>query len=217
MEKDSPQSEPVDSSPPRKKIITLVGNHLKKFCLDMLPVIAGVVIGLYLTAESEERQNRKLLDNTLEALSNEFKANGLEINKKLIRHTRIFDSLKYYQSDTQYNLNDILGKAGGLASSQIYTTNWQATLNNYNLQIINFETVKLLSRIENIHDELTKQVDIFYEKVYAPSMYARGEEGVSHRKIVMDVMEDYKANEQELLQLYNEFSVVVETKRYRQD
>jgi hypothetical protein len=53
--------------------------------------------------------------------------------------------------------------------------------------------------------------------VYASSMYARGEEGMSHRKIVMDVMEDYKSNEQELLQLYQEFSDVVETKRYRQD
>ena len=77
MENNSPQPEPVDSSGRDKRIIKSVGNHFKKFCLDMLPVIAGVVIGLYLTAESDERQNRKLLDNTLEALSNEFKANGI--------------------------------------------------------------------------------------------------------------------------------------------
>lgn len=74
----------------------------------------------------------------------------------------------------------------------------------------------MLSRIENIHDELKKQVDIFYQMVYASSMYTRGEEGISHRKIVMDVIEDYKANEEELLQLYKEFSEAVETKRYRQ-
>jgi len=53
--------------------------------------------------------------------------------------------------------------------------------------------------------------------VYEPAMYTRGRERVFHRKVVMGVMRGYKGSEEELLQLYKEFSNIVETKQYRQD
>jgi hypothetical protein len=214
--------ETTDSMPPDNapsgvesgKYRSRIWRFIRKFCLDMLPVIAGVVIGMFLNNEREARQNRNLTETTLQALSGEFKENGREIDTKLTRHTRIIDSLQYYMADEQLNLFEILVKGGGLASSEIYTTNWRATLNNNSLRLINFQTVKLLSRIENLHEDLAKQVDMLFLILYEPSMYKRGKDAVVHRKNVFDLMVGYRANEQELLQLYAEFENVVNTKQY---
>lgn len=188
--------------------------YLKKFSMDMLPIIVGVFIGLFLNTQREERQNRNLLDNTLQALSLEFEENSREIRGKLRRHTQIIDTLDFYMEDPNYNLYDLLVKAGGLASSEIYTTNWRATLNNCSLQLINFQTVKLLSRIENLHDDLTKEIDMLYLIIYGPSMYKRGEEGIEYRRNVLDLVRSYKADEEELLRHYTDFSDIVDNREY---
>lgn len=191
--------------------------YVRKFCMDMLPVIAGVVIGMFVNSYTERQHDQNLLENTLHALSNEFLENTMEIKKKLPRYTRIIDSLDYYGDNKEYNLYEILIKAGGLTTSKITTTNWRATLNTYSLQLINFPTVQLLSRIENIHEEQIKLDDLLVEMAYGPPMYKRGDEGLAYRKNILDLMNNYKGNEEERLQLYYDFANIVIAKRYKQN
>jgi hypothetical protein len=191
-------------------------SYARKFFLDMLPVIAGVVIGMFVNSYTEEQRNQNLLESTLHALSYEFLENTQEMKNKLPRYNRIIDSLNYYMDNKQYNLYEILLKAGGLTTSKITTTNWQVTLNNYSLQLINFPTVQLLSRIENVHEEQTKLVDLLTAMAYGPAMYKRGDEGLASRKNLFDMMINYKSNEEERLQLYYDFANIVITKRYKQ-
>jgi hypothetical protein len=215
MESQDPDARNVDRVPNSKMRRNRIWLYFKKFCLDMLPVIAGVVIGMFVNSYTEERKNQNMLENTLQALSNEFTENGHELNKKLPRHKRIIDSLTYYKGHEQFTLYDVLLKAGGLSFGKISTTNWRAALNNYSLQLINFPTIKLLSAIENVHEEQSKLDDWFAEIVYSPSFYERGKEGVAYRMNVLDAMNNYKANEEELLQLYDDFARIVNSKEYQ--
>jgi hypothetical protein len=181
----------------------------------MLPVIAGVVIGMFVNTYTEERKNRNLLENTLQALSNEFTENSEEINNKLSRHIRIIDSLTFYMDNKTYSAYEILLKAGGLSTAKISTTNWRAALNNYSLQLVDFSTIRLLSRIESLHDEQKGLDEWFTNSVYSTTIYKRGEEGVAYRRTLLGVMANYKENEQELQKLYSDFSSVVNTTAHR--
>jgi hypothetical protein len=215
MEPQSPAAEKVEPVPDLKKRRSRTWLYLKKFCLDMLPVIAGVVIGMFVNSYTEEQKNQSMLKNTLQALSNEFTENGYELKKKLPQHRRIIDSLTYYKDDEQFSLYEVLLKAEGLQDSKISTTNWRAALNNYSLQLINFPTIKLLSTIENVHEEQSKLDDRFAEIVYSPSFYERGKVGVAYRMNVLEAMREYKVNEEELLQLYGDFARTVNSKEYQ--
>jgi hypothetical protein len=217
MESQDPAAENIEQVPYSKVRGNRIWLYFKKFCLDMLPIIAGVVIGMFVNSYTEEQKNQTLLENTLLALSNEFTENGHEINKKLPRHTRIIDSLTYYKEDEHYTLYDVLLKAGGLSLSKLSTTNWRAALNNYSFQLINFSTIKLLSAIENLPEEQARLDDWFSKIVYSTSFYERGEEGVAYRMNVLDAMSNYKENEEELLQLYNDFAHVVNSKEYQRN
>lgn len=217
MESQDPAAENVERVPDSKVRSKRIWLYFKKFCLDMLPVIAGVVIGMFVNSYTEEQKNENMLENTLQALSSEFTENGHELRKKLPRHVRIIDSLTYYRDNEQFTLYDVLLKAGGLSTSKISTTNWRAALNNYSFQLINFPTIKLLSAIENLHEEQSELDDRFTEIVYSPSFYERGEGGVAYRKNVLDAMSNYKVNEEELLQLYKDFAHIVSTRKYQRN
>jgi hypothetical protein len=215
MEPQNLAAEKVEPVPDSKKRRSRTWLYLKKFCLDMLPVIAGVVIGLFVNSYTEEQKNQSMLENTLQALSNEFTENGYELKEELLRHKQIIDSLTYYKDYEQFTLFDVLLKGGGLSLSKISTTNWRAVLNNYSLQLINFPTIKLLSAIENVHEEQSKLADWFAAIVHSPSFYERGKEGLAYRMNVLDAMTEYKVNEEELLQLYDDFASIVNSKEYQ--
>ena len=217
MQSTEPGVEDEESSATDKRRSGKIFPYVRKFSIEMLSVIAGVVIGMFVNSYTERQHDQTLLENTLHALSNEFLENTKEIKNKLPRYTRIIDSLNYYKDHKQYNLYEILVKAGGLNTSKITTTNWQVTLNNYSLQLINFPTVQLLSRIQNIHEEQVKLVDLIMEMAYGPAMYKRGDESLAYRKNLLDMMSNYKGNEEERLELYYEFANVVIAKRYKQE
>ena len=77
--------------------------------------------------------------------------------------------------------------------------------------------MRLLSSIENLHEEQKGLDDWFINSVYSTKIYQRGEEGVNYHMSVLDVMKNYKANEEELLALYSDFARIVSTRAYQRN
>lgn len=211
-----PEADPTEKSlgdqlVHRRKSLKSV---LSKIGLDVIPVIAGILIALFINNFQQNILDRKLLTSTLESLSAEFSENEKVIEGLLPRQQRFLDTLRVYLNDKSYSLDDMSTKTNGMGTPKIQSTNWRGALNNNSFRMLNFETINLLSQIENLYDELKDQEELMYPNVYGPPWFKTGQEGWEYRKGMDAWMITYMGNLQELLALYKEFEEVVRNEKY---
>ncbi|HET6540670.1 MAG TPA: hypothetical protein VFG46_09310 [Chryseolinea sp.] len=196
MDESANKKKPGPSTPYK-----LVG----KLAVELVTVIAGILIALFVNSIQEKRADKKNLDETLHALSLEFDKNRDNIKSKSHRIQRFRDTLEFYEKDASLSIYDLTVKSPGLTLVELYTTNWQVTLSTNSLRLINFETITLLSEIEAKHNELKEQGQILTSLLYNTAIYKNDREGFYHRKVLASWIGGYMGNEQELIALYDEF------------
>ena len=196
MDESANKKKPGPSTPYK-----LVG----KLAVELVTVIAGILIALFVNSIQEKRADKKNLDETLHALSLEFDKNRDNIKSKSHRIQRFRDTLEFYEKDASLSIYDLTVKSPGLTLVDLYTTNWQVTLSTNSLRLINFETITLLSEIEAKHNELKEQGQILTSLLYNTAIYKNDREGFYHRKVLASWIGGYMGNEQELIALYDEF------------
>ena len=196
MDESANKKKPGQSTPYK-----LVG----KLAVELVTVIAGILIALFVNSIQEKRADKKNLDETLHALSLEFDKNRDNIKSKSYRLQRFRDTLEFYEKDASLSIYDLTVKSPGLTMVDLYTTNWQVTLSTNSLRLINFETITLLSEIEAKHNELKEQGQILTSLLYNTAIYKNDREGFYHRKVLASWIGGYMGNEQELIALYDEF------------
>ena len=87
-----------------------------KLSLDMIPVIAGILIALFINSLQENYSDKKLLESTLQSLEGEFSRNQSNIETLLPRQQTFLDSLQHYLSEKSYSVSDIGNKTKGMGS-----------------------------------------------------------------------------------------------------
>ena len=184
---------------------------LAKFGFELLTIIAGILIALFVNNVRERNQDRAVLSLTLNSLTREFDENIENINKMQARLERFRDTLSFYENNTKLSIYDLTTRAPGLGTSELHTTNWQATLSSNSLRLLDFETVNILSKIDSKHQELKDESATLVSIIYSPALYRSDEEGYRYRKILGDWINSYLSNERELVELYNQFKQVVNT------
>ena len=200
MDESANKKKPGQSTPYK-----LVG----KLAVELVTVIAGILIALFVNSIQEKRADKKNLDETLHALSLEFDKNRDNIKSKSHRIQRFRDTLEFYEKDASLSIYDLTVKSPGLTLVDLYTTNWQVTLSTNSLRLINFETITLLSEIEAKHNELKEQGQILTSLLYNTAIYKNDREGFYHRKVLASWIGGYMGNEQELIALYDEFKACI--------
>ena len=181
---------------------------------EMIPVIAGILIALFINNWQQSYRDEKLLESTLQSLSEEFDKNAENIQSYLPRQSHFLDTLRLYHDDTTLSILDIATKTCGMGSPEIYATNWQLSVNNNSMRLLNFQTINLLSQIESKYQELRDQDRFLYPILYGPPVFQTGEEGVAYRRGMELWLNSYMGNEKELLALYEEFQQIVQNREY---
>jgi hypothetical protein len=182
---------------------------LAKFGFELVTIIAGILIALFVNNLQERNRDRRVLSSTFSALSVEFDENIENINKIQPKLERFRDTLRFYEKNTELSISDVTIKAPGLGTAELHTTNWQATLSSNSLRLLDFKTITLLSQIDAKHQELKEQRATLVAIIYSPALYQTGEKGYQYRKVVGDWLAGYMSNNQELMVLYNQFKQLI--------
>jgi hypothetical protein len=199
----------MDDSENKKKHGRSTSKIVVKLAVELVTVIAGILIALFVNSIQEKRADKRNLDETLHSLSLEFDKNRDNIKSISDRLQRFRDTLEFYEKDTSLSIYDLTVKSPGLTIAKLYTTNWQVTLSSNSLRLINFETVTLLSNIDAKHQELKDQGATLTSLVYNTAIYKNDREGFYHRKVLSSWIGGYMGNEEELIALYDEFKALV--------
>ena len=202
----------MDESGYKKKYGQTTYKIAGKLAVELITVIAGILIALFVNSIQEKRADKKNLDETLHSLSLEFDKNTDNIKSKSYRLQRFRDTLEFYEKEPSLSIYDLTVKSPGLTMVELYTTNWQVTLSSNSLRLINFETITLLSEIEAKHNELKEQGQILTSLLYNTAIYKNDREGFYHRKVLASWIGGYMGNEEELIALYDEFKALIAEK-----
>ncbi len=192
-----------------KKKSNRVYRTLAKFGFELVTIIAGILIALFVNNLREHNHDSTMLASTLNSLSQEFKVNIESINRIQPRLERFRDTLEFYENDTHLSIYDLTTRAPGLGTAELHTTNWQATLSGNSLRLLSFETITLLSQIDSKHHELKNEGATLVSIINSPALYRTDEEGYRYRKVLSDWVVSYLSNEQELIALYNQFNQLI--------
>ena len=195
----------MDESGYKKKHGQTTYKIVGKLAVELVTVIAGILIALFVNSIQEKKADKKNLDETLHALSLEFDKNRDNIKSISHRLQRFRDTLEFYEKDASLSIYDLTVKSPGLTMVDLYTTNWQVTLSTNSLRLINFETITLLSKIDAKHNELKDQGAVLTSLLYNTAIYKNDLEGFYHRKVLAAWLGGYMGNEQELIELYDKF------------
>ena len=111
------------------------------------------MIALVINNWNEDRKEKKYLNQIYASIEKEFKENKLDIEENLPKQQVLTDSLGRYMNDESVTIFEIITKAKGIYGPTIKNNSWKAIANT-KIELVEFETLSLLTEIEESKEDL---------------------------------------------------------------
>ncbi|MEM6628094.1 MAG: hypothetical protein AAF694_00400 [Bacteroidota bacterium] len=136
---------------------------LLKLLGNMIPVIGGVLIALFIENWKEDLDDKHFLTKVFDNIDKEMQGNLESLDEVIPKQERVLDTLKAYMDDESVSIANIFfEKLNGLQMASLNNVSWQAFLNS-KMELVDFEDISTLSEI----DESIKLMDVKIEKMMA--------------------------------------------------
>ena len=131
---------------------------LKKIAIDIVPVLAGVIIALFINNWNEDRNDARFIDQTLAALQLEIAASKADADEIVPKHLLLYDSLQQHLEDDSLSILQMIQITSGIQYFTIENAAWQALLNG-NIQLVDHPTFARLNQIDVFKGSLQRHVE----------------------------------------------------------
>ncbi len=173
-------------------------SSLSKLIREMIPIILGVLIALFINNWNQSRIDGKFQQTILSSINSELQENHDELKKLIPAHQQLLDTINHYQQDNQVNLGKILNKVNGIQLVSVKNTSWKALLNS-NIQLVEYNLITQLIDIDEDKNYMNvlseKLLDLVYEELET------GEASSKHKLLILIndilVLEEDLANSHE--------------------
>lgn len=119
---------------------------LKKVLLDIIPVIVGVLIALFVNDLKQNKEDKDFIGQMLNSIDDEMQLNKEDFDSTLIAQQALIDTIKTYVYDEKVSIRDILVKEG-IKVPLLKNSIWKS-FNNSKIELIDFKLVSVLTEIE---------------------------------------------------------------------
>lgn len=124
-----------------------IKKNTKHFIKEIIPVIAGILIALYINNWNENRKEKIYINQIFSSITKELKDTNQEIDRILPLQKSLIDSIDFYSKNSDINLFDALKKANGVHIPTIRLNSWKS-ISNSQIELVNYEKLTALSLIE---------------------------------------------------------------------
>jgi hypothetical protein len=179
---------------------TIGQKSLLAFLKEILIVLIGVLLALFINDWKERRNNESYLRSVQSALKLDIEQSQAEVDTILRRHQAALDSMEVYLADETQSVGDILLRAGGIQYPAIKNISLRFLVAN-KAELVDYQLIALLTDIELISQLLEKKfdklMDYGYEKIDATDQSSK----IAFAAHLANVMD----SEASLLELYANF------------
>jgi hypothetical protein len=173
---------------------------LKKLVIDMIPVVLGVLIALFINEWKQNSDNKRFLANVFESVDKEMELNIMEFNKVLPKQQALIDTVRAYMDNDQIQLVELVSKANGIQVPSVRNTSWKSFLNS-KMELVNFETISQLTDIDESKQLMGKKLDGFMDFIIKESVST----STDSKKLMVIQLLNLIDSEQQLLHLYQTY------------
>ncbi len=137
-----------------------------RIIMEVIPVIIGILIALFINNWNEDRNNNNYLDQIFSTIEKELEESNLDIKETIPMQMASADTISFYLNDENVSLYDIMMKGNGINIPIIKTNSWKAIANT-KIELVEYEKLSALADIqerkENLIIRTERQMDFIFQ------------------------------------------------------
>jgi len=167
--------------------------YIKTFFKEIIPVIIGILIALYISNWNENKKDEKYINQILSSMDKELKESNDDIKKKIPQQRTLIDTLNFYKKNDSISILDVMMKVNGIQMPQIRISSWKA-ISNSKIELLEYDRVSALVNIEEQKDILLLKTENLVNFLY-PNIK---DTSLDTKELIMLMMQDIIVSEREL-------------------
>lgn len=121
--------------------------NIKGFIKEIVPVVVGILIALYINNWNEDRKERKYMDTILTSIHKELTDTKVDIDEKLKIQKSFIDTVDVYIKADTLTVLDLTLQANGISIPNIRINAWKA-ISNSKIELLEYDILATLADIE---------------------------------------------------------------------
>jgi hypothetical protein len=178
-------------------------NNFKEFIKNIIPVLLGVLIALWIDNWNEDRKDRKYIDNFYLSLKKEFGDTDKEITEKIPFQKKLVDTLYFYSNNETLPLITVIEKAGGVNGPRIKLNYWRA-LSNSKIELIEYGKLSILTDIEEGNELLKYKKNKLLDFIYSNLTETGKKEKILLKLMMEELMRTQISVQKDIQKILNE-------------
>lgn len=139
-----------------------------QFFREIISVIIGILIALFINNWNEDRKDKKYLDQIFYSINKELEESIVDIERVIPMQQASIDSIQKYMNNDQFSIYDIIIISNGVNAPTIKTNAWKAIANS-KIELIAYDKLSALADIEdskeNLRARLERQMDFMFQNM----------------------------------------------------
>ena len=139
--------------------------NIKAFIKDIIPIVVGILVALWINNWNENRKDKNYLDQITSASNKELTDTNQDIKENLLLQKSYIDSIDAYLINDNISLLDITLKNKGIYVPTIKINSWKA-ISNSKIELLDYKKISALAMIEEQKEMLKMKsmrlVDFLY-------------------------------------------------------
>ncbi|MTH16594.1 hypothetical protein [Flavobacterium sp. LC2016-01] len=143
-----------------------IKNYTIHFIKEIIPVIAGILIALFIDNWNSERKDQVYIDQVFSTINSELKESKEDIKAIVPKQESLVDSLQFYNNNKNVTVLDIVKKSKGIYIPQIKINAWKS-VSSTKIDLIDYKKVASLSNIEELKETLKDKSEFVMTFIYS--------------------------------------------------
>lgn len=173
-------------------------NALKKILLDMIPIVLGILIALFISNWSKNKEDKTFISGVMSSVNMELIENKKSLVGMIESHNSLLDTLSIYLDDESINIGETLNKTNGFQMASIKNTAWKAFINT-NMNLVDYQTISELTNIA----ESKQTYNLQKEKTYDFLLQNVESTGYIEKEKFYMILQSLTNTEMQLLESHN--------------
>lgn len=142
-----------------------IKNYTIHFIKEIIPVIAGILIALFIDNWNSERKDQAYINQVFSTINSELKESKEDIKTTIPQQKTLIDSLEFYSDNKNVKVLDIIMKSKGIFIPKVKINAWKSVAST-KIDLIDYKKVALLSNIEELKEILNNKSEFLMTYLY---------------------------------------------------
>ncbi len=171
-----------------------IKNYSLNFLKEIIPVIAGILIALFIDNWNETRKDKNYIEQVFSTINSELEGTNDEIKDIIPLQQKLIDSLEFYSNDKNLSVFKIVKKSNGIQIPKIEINAWKA-VSNSKIDLVSYKKATSLSNIEEQKEILKDKTEFLMTYLYSNLHETQKNKKETLKIILIDIIQTEKTTQ----------------------